>query len=138
MLLRGGNWYVVDEAERSINNALMAMKMLIERPAIVVGGGAVEVELASRVMDWSRTLEGREQVAAEAFAIALEEIPKALATNAGMDAINAMTELRSRHAQGGKWFGVDAVEAKVKDMYSSQVFEPLAVKEEVLKAATET
>jgi archaeal chaperonin len=138
LLLRGGNWYVVDEAERSINNALMAMKMLMERPAVVAGGGAVEVELASRVMDWSRTIEGREQVAAEAFAIALEEIPKALATNAGMDAINAMTELRSRHAQGGKWFGIDATEAKVKDMYSTQVFEPLAVKEEVLKAATET
>jgi len=138
ILLRGGSWYVVDEAERSVNDALMAIKDVMEKPAVVVGGGAAEVEVASWIKGWSRTLEGRKQLAAEAFADALEELPKALAENAGMDAINAMTELRSRHAQGGKWFGIDVMQAKVKDMHSSGVFEPLAVKEEVLKVATET
>lgn len=138
ILLRGGTWHVVDEAERSIKDALMAIKDLLEKPSTVAGGGAVEAEISSRIHRWSVSLKGREQLAADAFANALEQIPQALATNAGMHAIDAMAELRSRHGLGGKWFGIDAKEAKVKDMHSKQVFEPLSVKEEMLKAATET
>jgi archaeal chaperonin len=138
LLLRGGNWYVVDEAERSVNDALMALKNLVERPAILAGGGATEAEISARVMKWSETLQGREQIAVQAFASALEEIPQSLALNAGMHPIDSMVEVRTRHARGGKWFGIDPMERKVKDMYSNEVFEPLAVKEEVLKAATDT
>jgi archaeal chaperonin len=138
ILLRGASWHIVDEAERSIKDALMAIKVLLEKPAVVSGGGAVEAELSSRIRKWSSTVEGREQMAAEAFARALEEIPNALATNSGMHAVDAIAELRSKHAQGGKWFGIDAKEAKVQDMRANMVFEPVAVKEEVLKAATET
>lgn len=138
ILLRGGNWWVVEEADRSIHDALRAIKSLMERPAVVAGGGAIEAELSSRILKWSISLEGREQLAAEEFANSLEEIPLALAKSAGMDTINAIAEIKSKHALGGKWFGVDVKERKVTDTYVSGIIEPLAVKETVLKAATET
>jgi thermosome len=137
LLIRGGTQRIVDEAERSMHDALMVSKDAVEKPAIVAGGGAPEAEIAAQVMKWTDKLNGREQLAAQKFAEALETIPVCLATNAGLDPIDTMTEIRAKHADGGKWFGVEAKEGKVKDMYKENVLEPLAVKEQIVKSATE-
>jgi len=137
LLIRGGTQRIVDEGERSLHDALMVTKDVIERPAIVVGGGAAEAEAAYQVLKWSEKLSGREQLAAQKFAEALESIPIALAENAGMDPIDAQVDFRAKHAEGGKWFGIEASDGKIKDMYQRQVFEPLAVKLQFIKSATE-
>jgi archaeal chaperonin len=137
LLIRGGTQRLVDEAERSVHDALMVTKDAMEKPAIVAGGGAPELETASRIRKWSEELTGREQLPAQEFAEALETIPITLAVNAGMSPIDAMTELRAEHATGGKWYGVEGREGKIKDMYKEGVFEPLSVKEQIIKSATE-
>ncbi len=138
ILVRGGTQRIVDEGERSLHDALMVTKDVIERPAVVAGGGAAEAEAASQVLKWADRLSGREQLAAQKFAEALESIPIALALNAGMDPIDAQVEFRAKHAtEDGKWFGIEAADGKVKDMYQRQVFEPLAVKIQIIRSATE-
>jgi chaperonin GroEL (HSP60 family) len=137
ILIRGGSQRVVDEAERSIHDALMVSKDVIEKPAIVAGGGAPEAYAASKVREWANTLSGREQLAAEKFAEALEVIPLSLAENAGMDLIDALTELRSKQSMGSHSFGIDARRGKVADMFKLEIVDPLAVKEQVIKSATE-
>jgi thermosome len=137
ILIRGGTQRIVDEAERSMHDALMVSKDVVEKPAIVAGGGAPEAEVATQLMKWTEKLNGREQLAAQKFADALETIPICLATNAGLDPIDTMTEIRAKHAEGGKWFGVEAKEGKVKDMYKDNVIEPLSVKEQIIKSSTE-
>ncbi len=138
ILVRGGTQRIVDEGERSLHDALMVTKDVIEKPAVVAGGGAAEAEAAAQVLKWADKLSGREQLAAQKFAEALESIPIALALNAGMDPIDAQVEFRAKHAtESGKWFGIEAADGKVKDMYQRQVFEPLAVKIQVIRSATE-
>ncbi len=137
ILVRGGTQRIVDEADRSLHDALMVTKDVIEKPAIVAGGGAPEAEMATRILKWTDTLSGREQLAAQKFAEALETIPIALATNAGLDPIDTMVEIRAKHAEGGKWFGIEAKQAKVMDMHRENVIEPLAVKEQIIRSATE-
>ena len=138
ILVRGGTQRIVDEGERSLHDALMVTKDVMERPAIVAGGGAAEAEAAAQVLKWADKLSGREQLAAQKFAEAQESIPIALALNAGMDPIDAQVEFRAKHAtENGKWFGIEAADGKVKDMYQRQVFEPLAVKIQVIRSATE-
>ena len=137
ILIRGGSQRVVDEAERSVHDALMVSKDVLEKPAIVAGGGAPEAYAASKLREWTSTLSGREQLAAEKFAEALEVIPLSLAENAGMDPIDTITELRSKQSKGSKWTGVDARNAKIADMSKLDIVEPLAVKEQVIKSATE-
>ncbi|MEO9363034.1 MAG: thermosome subunit beta [Nitrososphaera sp.] len=137
ILIRGGSQRVVDEADRSVHDALMVAKDVLEKPAIVAGGGAPEAYAAARLREWASTLSGREQLAAEKFAEALEVIPLALAENAGMDPIDTLTELRAKQSKGSKWTGVDARNAKVADMSKLDVVEPLAVKEQIIKSATE-
>jgi thermosome len=137
ILLRGGTQRIVDEGERSLHDALMVTKDVVEKPSIVAGGGAAEAEAAYQVLKWAEKLSGREQLAAQKFAEALESIPIALAENAGMDPIDAQVEFRAKHADGGKWFGIDGATGKIRDMYQREVFEPLAVKEQMIKSATE-
>jgi thermosome len=137
ILIRGGSQRVVDEAERSIHDAIMVTKDVIEKPAVVVGGGATEAEVAYQILKWAETLSGREQLAAQRFAEALESLAITLAENAGMDPIDVQVELRAKHAEGQKWFGVDVKEGKLADMYSKEVFDPLVVKEQIIKAATD-
>jgi thermosome len=137
ILVRGGTQRIVDEADRSLHDALMVTKDVIEKPAIVAGGGAPEAEMATRILKWTDTLTGREQLAAQKFAEALETIPIALATNAGLDPIDTMVEIRAKHAEGGKWFGIEAKQGKVTDMHKENVIEPLAVKEQIIRSATE-
>jgi len=137
ILVRGGSERVVDEAERSLVDALNVVKDVILRPEIVAGGGAVEAELASRIRKWANKLSGREQLAANAFADALEIIPLTLAENAGLDTIDIEVRLRSAHSKGKTWYGVDVFEGKVRDMWEKEVYEPALVKEQMYKAATE-
>ena len=137
ILVRGGSQRVVDEAERSLHDALMVTKDVMEKPLIVAGGGSPESFVAGKLRDWSSTLSGREQLAADKFAEALEVIPLALAENAGMDPIDTLTELRSKQAKGSKWSGIDARSAKIVDMSKLDIVEPLIVKEQIIKSATE-
>ena len=137
ILIRGGSQRVVDEAERSIHDALMVTKDVLEKPAIVAGGGSAESYTAGKLREWSNSLSGREQLAAEKFADSLESIALVLAENAGMDPIDTLTELRSRQTKASKWSGIDARNAKITDMLKLDIVEPLSVKEQVIKSATE-
>jgi len=137
LLIRGGSQRVVDEADRSIHDALMVVKDVIEKPSIVGGGGAPESFVASHLKDWADSFEGREQLAIKKYAEALESIPLTIAENAGMDPIDTMTALRSQQSQGHKWTGIDAKKGKIADMFSQDIVEPLIVKEQIIKSATE-
>ena len=137
ILIRGGSQRVVDEADRSLHDALMVMKDVLEKPAIVAGGGAPEAYIANELRQWSSSQEGRAQLAVQKFADALDSIPLNLAENAGMDPIDTMTELRAKQSKGQKWTGVDARNTQVADMYKQNVLEPLAVKQQIIKSATE-
>ncbi len=137
LLIRGGSQRVVDEADRSIHDALMVVKDVIEKPSIVGGGGAPESFVASHLKDWADSFEGREQLAIKKYAEALESIPLTIAENAGMDPIDTMVSLRSQQSQGHKWTGIDAKKGKIADMFSQDIVEPLIVKEQIIKSATE-
>src|ERR671912_1610337 len=137
ILIRGGSQRVVDEAERSIHDALMVTKDVLEKPFIVAGGGSPEAYVAGKLREWTSTLSGREQLAAEKFADALEVIPITLAENAGMDPIDTTTDLRAKQSKGSKWMGIDVKAAKITDISKLDIFEPLSVKEQIIKSATE-
>jgi thermosome len=137
ILIRGGSQRVVDEADRSVHDALMVTKDVLEKPAIVAGGGAPEAYVANELRQWSSSQEGRAQLAVQKFAEAIDTIPLTLAENAGMDPIDTMTELRARQSKGAKWTGVDCRNTKVEDMFKQNVLEPLAVKQQMIKSATE-
>ena len=137
ILIRGGSERVVDEAERSIHDALCVVKDVLIEPKIVAGGGAPELELAMRLRDWAEGLPGKEKKAVEAFADALEAIPVTLAENAGLDPINIISELIALHKKGEIWAGVNVLEGKVGSMWEKEVFEPVLVKKQVIKSATE-
>ena len=137
LLLRGGSQRVVDEVDRSLHDALMVVKDVIEKPAVVAGGGAPEEYLASSLKDWADHFEGREQLAIKKYAEALEIIPLTIAENAGMDPIDTMVTLRAKQSQGKKWTGIDARNTRIADMYSLDIIEPVAVKEQIIKSATE-
>ena len=137
LLLRGGSQRVVDEVERSVHDSLMVVKDVIEKPEIVAGGGAPETYAATKIRSWAKSLEGREQLAAEKFADSLESIPLTLSENAGMDPIDTLTLLRSRQMKGEKWTGIDVMKGKIANMKSSDIIEPLAVKLQIVSAAAE-
>jgi len=137
ILIRGGSQRVVDEAERSVHDALYVTKDVLERPVVVAGGGAPEAYAAAKLRDWVSTLSGREQLAAEKFAESLEVIPLTLAENAGMDPIDTITDLRSKQSKGSKWTGIDVRNGKIADISKLEIFEPLVVKEQIIKSATE-
>ena len=137
LLIRGGSQRVVDDVDRSIHDALMVVKDVIERPAIVAGGGAPEALLAAFLKDWSESFDGRQQLAIKKFAEALEIIPLTIAENAGMDPIDTMVTLRAKQSEGKKWSGINAKDGKVGDMLSLNIVEPVVVKEQIIKSATE-
>jgi archaeal chaperonin len=139
ILVRGGSQKIVDEAERSVHDAIMNVKDVAEYPYVTVGGGASEIAVSQQVRAWSSSLSGREQLAGEKFADALESIPLVLAENAGMDIIDTQVQLRAKSSSTEKVrFGVDVLEGKVADLASKDVYEPLLVKEQIIKSATET
>ena len=137
ILVRGGSQRVVDEADRSVHDAIMTVKDVVEYPYVTVGAGAPEVYISQKVREWSSTLSGRTQLAAERFADGVEEIAITLAENAGMDPLDTQAQLRAKSALAKPRYGVDVVNGKVADMAAKDVYEPLKVKEQVINAATE-
>jgi archaeal chaperonin len=139
VFIRGGSQRVVDEAERSIHDALMSVKDVLEYPHIIAGGGAPEAVVAQRLREWAVSLPGREQLAAEKYADALDSIPLTLARNAGMDVIDTQVQLHSKISDSNTpKIGIDVMNAKLADMSSKGVYEPLVVKENIINSATET
>ncbi len=138
VMIRGGSEHVVDEAERSFHDGLCVVRNAVEDGKIVAGGGAPEAETAKQLRDYALKVGGREQLAIEAYAEALEAIPLTIAENSGLDPIDIMVELRSKHANlENKWFGVQVKTGKIADMLADNVVEPLRVKQQAVKSATE-
>jgi thermosome len=138
IVVRGGTEHVVDEAERSLHDALCVVRNAIEDGKIVPGGGAPEAEVAKQLRDYAVKVGGREQLAIEAFADAVESIPLTLAENAGLDPVDIMVALRAKHESAATpSYGVDVFTGKIRDMLELNVVEPLRVKLQVIKSATE-
>ena len=137
ILIRGGAEHVVDEVERALDDAIGAVISAIEMGGVVAGGGAPEAEVAVRLREWAPQVGGKEQLAIEAFAEALEVIPRTLAETAGMDAIDTLVQLRKAHKEGKKWYGVAVLRGELADMWEEGVLEPLKVKVQAIQSATE-
>ncbi len=137
ILIRGGTERIVAEAERSLHDALCVVRDVVEEPKIVAGGGSPELEVSRLLRKYAETLPGREQLAVKSFAEALEAVPLTLTENAGLDPIDILSELRARHEKGETWTGIEVHSGKVQDMTEAGVFEPLAVKKQIIKSATE-
>ena len=137
VLIRGGSQRVVDEVDRSLHDALMVVKDVVEKPSIVAGGGSPEAYLSTELNEWSGSYDGREQLAIKQYAEALETIPLTIAENAGMDPIDTIIALRANQSSGKQTMGINAKEGKIGNMFSLDIVEPLAVKEQIIKSATE-
>ena len=139
ILIRAGLERMVDEAERAMTDALSVVSDVIENNKIVAGGGAVEIEVAKELRKYANRVGGREQLAIEAFADAMEVIPRALAENAGFDPIDILVELRSAHEkEDGKYKGVNVFTGKIQNSIDNGVVEPTVVKEQAIKSAAES
>ena len=137
VLIRGGSQRVVDEVDRSLHDALMVVKDVVEKPSIVAGGGSPEAYLSTELNEWAGSYDGREQLAMKQYAEALEIIPLTIAENAGMDPIDTIIALRANQSSGKQTMGINAKEGKIGNMFSLDIVEPLAVKEQIIKSATE-
>jgi len=137
IILRGGTEHVVDELDRAMEDALRVVGVALQDKLLVAGGGAPEVELALRLRAYASTVGGREQLAIEAFANAMEVIPKTLAENSGLDQIDSLVALRSQHEMGSKTSGLDMDTGKPVDMLALGVVEPLRVKTQAINSAAE-
>ena len=140
IVLRGGAEQFIEEAERSVHDALMVVKRTFNSTTIVAGGGAIEMELSRYLRQHSRTVEGKAQLLLNAFAKALEIVPRQLSDNAGHDSTDILNKLRQKHfkdPEGGKWYGVDINNGGICDTYESHVWEPAANKINSIAAATE-
>ncbi|MBN2126796.1 MAG: TCP-1/cpn60 chaperonin family protein [Candidatus Diapherotrites archaeon] len=138
ILIRGGSEHITNEAERALVDAIGSTTTALKYGKIVSGGGSCEIEVSMKLFNYAKTVGGREQLAIEAFAETLEIIPRTLAETAGMDAIDAIVELRSKHQGGkGKYMGIDVFKAKVMDMKAAKVIEPVKVKTQAITSATE-
>ncbi|MHA1556879.1 MAG: thermosome subunit alpha [Candidatus Heimdallarchaeota archaeon] len=137
ILIRGGSDMIVDEADRSIHDALCVVRNIIQDGVVVPGGGAPQIHLSRKLKEYANTLSGREQLAVEKFAEALEIIPRTLAENAGLDPIDVLVALRAEHDKGGHTSGVDLKTGKPVDMVKAKVFEPVSVTRQAITSASE-
>jgi len=137
ILVRGGTEHIVDEVERALEDCLGVVPAAINDRKILAGGGASEIEIAKGLRNYAKSVGGREQLAIEAFADAVEVIPRALAENAGLDPIDVLVELRAKHEKNGIVYGIDVNGGKPKDMYKDGVIEPLRVKKQAIDSASE-
>lgn len=137
LLLRGGAEQVIAEVERSLHDAIMIVKRAVQNKLVVAGGGAIEMEISKYLRDYSKTIAGKQQLIINAFAKALEVIPRQLCENAGFDATEVLNKLRMAHSKGEKWFGVDFETENIGDNFSKFVWEPALVKINALGSATE-
>jgi len=138
IVLRGGAEQFIDETERSIHDSIMIVKNCVRNMRVVAGGGATEMELSRVLRDYSRTIEGKQQLVIAAFARAFELIPRQLADNAGFDSTDILNRLRQKHSTAeGKWWGVDIENDSICDTYASAVWEPASSKINSVSSATE-
>jgi thermosome len=137
ILIRGSTEHVVDELDRGMHDALFVVKVALEDGKMTAGGGAAATWISMALREYATTVGGREQMAIEAYANAVEIIPKTLAENAGLDPIDMMLEVRRSHKKGGKYAGVDVLNGKVSDMLKINVIEPLRVSVQELQTSTE-
>jgi len=137
ILVRGSTEHVVDEVDRSIEDAVGAVISAIELGKILPGAGSPEAEVAKRLRDFAEKFSGREQLAIRAFADALEVIPRTLAENAGLDPIDILVQLRAAHERGKRTYGVNIFEGRIEDAISYGVIEPLKVKKQAINSAAE-
>lgn len=138
ILIRGSNALVIEEADRSMHDALCVVRSLVKKRFLIVGGGAPEIEVALRLMQWQKTLSGAEAFCVKAFAEALEVIPHTLAENAGMSPINTVTELRAKHEAGEPEAGINVKTRSVSNMSELGVLQPLLVSLSSINLSTET
>jgi len=137
ILCRGSNQLVIDEAERSIHDALCVVRSLVKNRGLIPGGGAPEVEISQKLAEFSRTLTGVESMVVRAYADALEIIPYTLAENAGLNPITIVTELRNRHIKGEKFAGINVKKGISDDMIKENVVQPGLVTQSAMTLATE-
>ncbi len=137
LLLRGSTEHVVDELERGVNDALDVVAQTVSDGRVLAGGGAIEVELASRLRDYADSVSGREQLAVEAFADSLELVPRILAENAGLDSIDTLVDLRAAHEDGQIRAGLNVFSSEIEDTFEAGVVEPAHAKEQAVTSATE-
>ena len=137
ILIHGGTDHVIDEIERAMQDGLGDVASSLKTGLVVTGGGAIEVELARRLRHFGQSLSGREQLAVEEFASALEFIPTTLAENAGMDPIDVLTELKSRHDSGERNAGLNLFTNKVEDVLQARIIEPYKIKSQAINSASE-
>jgi len=137
ILIRGGTEHIVDEVERALEDCLGVVPAACKDRKVLAGGGAPEVEVSKQLRTYAKSVGGREQLAIESFADSLEVIPRALAENAGLDPIDVIVDLRSKHQKAGVKMGIDVYTGKVKDMFKEGVIEPLRVKSQAIDSASE-
>ncbi len=137
LLIRGGTEHVTNEIERAVTDAVGDVAAALKTGLVVAGAGAPEIELASQLRKYANSLSGREQLAVEAFANAMEIIPKTLVENAGLDPIDTMTDLKAAHTKKNKWAGIDVFTGKVMDAWKKGVIEPLKIKTQAVSSASE-
>jgi archaeal chaperonin len=137
LLVKGGTQHVVDEVERAVTDALGDISASLKLGKVVGGAGAIEIEVAKGLRDYANSLSGREQLAVLGFANAIEVVPITLAENAGLDPIDVLTELKASHDSGKKWAGIDVFTGKVQDAWEKGVIEPLKIKTQAVKSASE-
>ena len=137
ILVRGGTEHVIDEVKRALDDSIGVLASAIRNGKVVAGGGAIEIELAKKLRYFADSLSGREQLAVNAFADAIEVIPRTLAENAGLDPIDMITGLKAAHDRGQKWAGVDVFNGKVTDSWADGIIEPLQIKTQAVQSAAE-
>ncbi|RKO93300.1 chaperonin Cpn60/TCP-1 family [Blyttiomyces helicus] len=138
VLIHGSNPLVLEEAERSLHDALCVIRCLVKNRALIAGGGAPEIEVSQKLMDYAKTLKGMEAYCYQAFAEALEIIPTTLAENAGLNPIAIVTELRNRHAKGDKTAGINVRKGTISNILEENVIQPLLVSTSAINLAAET
>ncbi len=137
ILVRGGTEHVVDEAKRAMDDAVLGVISAVEVGKLVSGGGSIEIELSRKLREYAETVGGREQLAINAFAEAVEIIPRTLAESTGKDAIDMLVNLRSQHEKGNSHYGIDVMKGELADMKKAGVLEPLKIKTQAIKSASE-
>ncbi len=137
ILIRGGTEHVVDEIDRSLNDAISVVSVAFEDGKMVTGGGSTAMEVALKLRDYAASVGGREQIAIDAFASAMEIVPVALSENAGLDPIDVLIELRQAHKTGKKYAGINVFTGKVTDMKKEKVLEPIRVGRQAISSATD-
>jgi T-complex protein 1 subunit delta len=138
VVIHGANNLVLEEAERSVHDALCVIRCLVKKRALIAGGGAPEIEVSQKLMDYAKTLKGMESYCFQAFAEALEVIPLTLAENAGLNPISIVTELRNLHAKGQKTAGINVRKGCITNILEENVVQPLLVSTSAIQLAAET